>query len=121
MTKVVRQFPAVACLVAAIVAASQIASAQEAPAQSMSLNIDAPKLSRALIQLSERAGLQLIYPAGNQVADLPARPLNGTFTPQAALDHLLKGSGLQYEFLDARTIAITDPSAKPASRRGEEG
>ncbi len=116
MKKVLRGISAMAC----IAAASHAASAQEASVQSVSLNIDAPKLSRALIQLSERAGLQLIYPAGSQVIDLPARPLNGTFTPKAALDQLLEGSGLQYEFLDARTIAITDPAAKAASPHGQK-
>jgi outer membrane receptor protein involved in Fe transport len=84
-------------------------------AQRIDFKIDAPKLSRALIQLTEQSGLQLIYPAGGKVIDLPAKPLSGQYTPEAALKELLKDSGLEYEFLDAHTISIVDPNAKTAA------
>ncbi len=108
MATVVRQIMAgMALALLASVCAAEVPAAQQVP-----LNIDAPKLARALIQLTEQTGLQLIYPAGDKVVDLPARPLIGNYTPQAALDRLLKGSGLKYEFLDERTVAIVDPSVK---------
>ena len=96
-------------------------TSDSAPAQrrdvaaTKTFNIDAPRLSRALIQLTEQAGLQLIYPAGGKVEDLPAKPVVGQYTTEAALHSLLKGSGLQYEFLDPRTIAIVNPQAKPVT------
>ncbi len=111
MTKMLRPISALACLAAL----SQGAPAQTPSTQNVPLNIDARKLARALIQLTEQSGMQLIYPAGNKIVDLPARPLSGSFTPQAGLEQLLKGSGLKYEFLDARTIAIIDPAAEPLS------
>ncbi|HEY0938472.1 MAG TPA: TonB-dependent receptor [Steroidobacter sp.] len=87
---------------------------QEAP--KVNFQIDAPMLARALIQLTEQSGMQLIYPAGDEVADLPARPLRGQYTTEAALEVLLKGTGLEYEFIDARTISIVDPRAKAAAK-----
>src|SRR5262245_34465681 len=113
MVKVLQRISVAACLAAL----SAGAPAQEPAMSKVSLNIDAPRLSRALIQLTEQTGLQLIYPAGNGGIDLPASKLSGTYTPKAALEQLLKGSGLKYEFLDARTIAITQPAAKPALPR----
>lgn len=78
----------------------------------ISFDIGATKLARALIELTEQSGLQLIYPAGDKVTDLPAKPLKGRYTIESALEQLLEGSGLGYEFLDARTISIVDPSDK---------
>ena len=85
--------------------------------------IDAPRLARALIQLTEQSGLQLIYPAGDKITDLPAKPLKGRFTTEDALKQLLEDTGLEYEFIDARTISIVDPKKKPAARNTpvEEG
>jgi len=83
----------------------------------MDLNIDAPLLARALIQLTEQTGLRLIFPAADHVAELPAQRLSGTYTPQAALDQLLKGSGLQYEFIDSHTVAIRAIKAEPAKSK----
>ncbi len=37
---------------------------------------------------------------------LTAPPIAGRLTPRAALSELLKGTGLRYEFLDERTVAI---------------
>ncbi|HKQ82853.1 MAG TPA: TonB-dependent receptor [Steroidobacteraceae bacterium] len=76
-------------------------------------NIDARKLARALIQLTEQAGLQLIYPAGYQFTDFSAAPLKGVYTAREALEILLRHTRLEYEFLDPHTISILDPNAKP--------
>jgi iron complex outermembrane recepter protein len=92
--------------------------------QEITFDIDATKLARALIELTEQSGLQLIYPAGDKVIDLPVKPLKGRYTTESALKQLLEGTGLSYEFIDARTISIIDPSEKSSARtslRGTEG
>jgi iron complex outermembrane receptor protein len=78
--------------------------------------IDAPKLSRALIQLTEQSGMQLIYPAVAAAADLPAEPINGSYTTTEALEKLLRGTGLKYEFIDARTISVFDGQTANVAR-----
>jgi outer membrane receptor protein involved in Fe transport len=92
--------------------APQDANTNRLPA--VDFDIDAPTLSRALIQLTEQSGLQLIYPAGEKVTERPAKPLTGRYTPEVALKRLLEGSDLEYEFIDAKTISIIDPSARAA-------
>lgn len=95
--------------------ATRAAQATSVNTQTVHFDIDAPRLSRALIQLTEQSGLQLIYPAGDKVIDFPAKPLTGRYTAEAALKQLLEDTGLEYEFLDAHTIAIVDPRAQPAT------
>lgn len=110
-------------------AAAASEQASDAASATKPFNIDDPKLSRALIQLTQQAGLQLIYPAqDNKVENLPAKPVVGQYTTEGALERLLQGSGLRYEFLDDRTIAIVNPSADTAKlfeggsgARGERG
>src|ERR1700753_693975 len=82
------------------------AHAQAADSPPVEIKIDAPLLSSALIQLTQQTGLQLIFPAADHASELPAPALSGNYTPAAALDHLLKGSGLRYEFIDSHTVAI---------------
>ncbi len=48
---------------------------------------------RALIQLTEQAGLQLIYPRRRQGGRPASQALVGQYTTEAALDSLLKGVG----------------------------
>lgn len=93
----------VAMMVSSTLAAAQSDTVKE-------FLIDAPTLSRGLIQLTEQSGMQLIYPAGEEVTDLPLKPLIGKYTTEDALEQLLEGTGLEYELIDAQTISIIDPS-----------
>ncbi len=93
-----------------------VAMAQDPPSQRVTIDIDEPALHKALIQFTKQAGFQLIFPEAGKVAELPAPRVSGTFTPQAALDLLLKNSGLHYEFLTPQAIAIyVDKHSSPVS------
>jgi len=83
-----------------------IGQAQEQPLRTVTLNIDAATMAKALIQLTQQSGLQLIFPTDGGVARLPAPKLVGSFTPEEALKKLLAGSSLRYEFINAHTVAI---------------
>ncbi len=101
-----------------------VAGAEEPPVQSVTLDIDAPTMVKALIQFTQQSGLQLIFPTDEEAARIPARKLTGTYTPEVALDRLLKGSGLQYEFINPRTIAIRlqkSTTSLPADGREAQG
>ena len=91
---------------ASVAAQGEPANLTQASQAKVSFEIDAPRLSRALIQLTEQSGMQLIYPAVNAETDLPANPIKGRYTTGEALDRLLKGTGLNYEFIDERTISV---------------
>lgn len=97
-----------------------VAAAAEEPAiQQVTVNIDESDLSNALIQFTKQTGLQLIYPAGVGAMDLKAPRLSGTFSTSDALAKLLKDSGLRYEFISPRTVAIRSP--KDGSAASENG
>ncbi|TGD72963.1 TonB-dependent receptor [Mangrovimicrobium sediminis] len=67
--------------------------------------VNAPRLSSALIQLSKQSGLSIVF-SDRVTRDLPARELVGHFTPAAALDQLLAGTGLAWELIDNKVIAV---------------
>ncbi len=85
----------------------------------ISLSLPAQPLRDALNGLAGQTGLQIIYTAEDVAADLTAPRLEGPFTPEAALQRLLKNSGLTFEFLNTRTVAIGGDrqSAAPANER----
>jgi len=71
----------------------------------LAVDIDPQPLEAALVELSKQGHLQLVISTGS----LPARnsqPLHGTMALGAALDNLLKGTGLTYKFVGEHTIAI---------------
>jgi iron complex outermembrane receptor protein len=69
--------------------------------------IDARQLSQALIQFSHQSGLAIVFP--DRLTDpLPGTALRGSFTVDAALTRLLADSGLGWELVDGRIIAIVE-------------
>lgn len=83
------------------------AGAAERPDQSqrVEFKINAPTMVAALIQFTQQTGLQLVYPTdgANHIA---ARKVQGSLTPQAALEQLLQDSGLTFQFVNARTVLV---------------
>ncbi len=98
------------------------AGQQGSASQKIAFNITAPSLVDALIQFTEQSGLQLAFPTRGGATSLPAPQVVGELTPQAALERLLKDSGLKYEFTNDRTVSITAVEAvgdAAAAHRGD--
>ncbi len=69
------------------------------------LDIKNQNIGPALMELGEKAGVQIMFPQGlGDNSSLVA--VQGEYTLSSALDQLLAGSGLQYEFLSENAIAI---------------
>lgn len=93
----------------------------EAPAAPVTLNIQAQPLEKALQAFSAQSGLQVIFPTELTEA-MTAPALEGKYTAEAALQRLLEKSGLQYAYVNARTVAIRAAQKEPAARAEmEEG
>lgn len=75
------------------------------------LSIDSQPMADALAELAQQTGLQLIV-ASEAAKDLTSPSITGEFTAESALTRLLAGTGLDYQFINKRTIAIR--SAKKA-------
>jgi iron complex outermembrane receptor protein len=91
------------------------AQARETPVpQKVSFDITAPSMVQALIQFTEQSGLQLVVPTDG-TTDLPARKVVGDYTPSAALEQLLAGTTLRYEFANPKTVSIWTAYAPTAA------
>ncbi|MGX2041731.1 TonB-dependent receptor domain-containing protein [Methylocaldum sp. MU1018] len=89
-------------------------SSAHAEDEAVALDIQPQPLAGALERLAQETKLQLLYPA-EAVAGKRTAGLSGRYTPQAALEKLLEGTGLTFRYTGAQTVAIR-PSG-PASRR----
>ncbi|MDD1619983.1 MAG: TonB-dependent receptor [Methylococcaceae bacterium] len=86
-------------------AALTISGAASAEGASRSFNIPAGSMATALNRLAEAGGLQLVYDAS--IAEgLHSKGLSGTYAPEAALQQLLRNSGLSYRIAENGNVLI---------------
>lgn len=78
-------------------------------------------LATALIAFGKQANVQVLT-AGQTVDALRSHAVSGTFTPEAALTHLLEGTNMSFAFVDARTVVVKprvaaagQPSSSPST------
>jgi iron complex outermembrane receptor protein len=102
------------------------AMAQSPPAASggVAFHIAAGPLDQALHQFNTQSGLQVLFDPA-LVTGRKSAGVNATVSTHAALDDLLKGSGLSYQFTDGQTVVIKRASkptaAKPKSSTQANG
>ncbi len=83
-----------------------LAAAEPPQEQKVKLNIAAQSMEQALNVFAEQTGFQLLFRASEVPASMLAPRLAGTYTPRDALKQLLANTSLNYEFINARTVAI---------------
>jgi len=106
----------------AIGACSASATCWAQSPDSLSIDIGAQPLSQALTEFAERTGLQLIY-VSELAKGRASKGAHAGAPPFEALEQLLDGTGLSFEFLNARTVRIfvaagESPPAHPAVPAG---
>lgn len=77
-----------------------------ASAKTHQYHIAAQSLNNALIRFAADSALELLLNA-DMVRGLKARALEGELTPEQALTQLLQDSGLNYRFVNERTVTLT--------------
>ena len=70
--------------------------------------IRAQPLTKALAEFAEQTGMQLVYPS-ELTAGVDSNGASTEGTPDEILDELLTSTGLEYEYVNDRTIAIAAP------------
>lgn len=90
---------------------SALAQAAEPTQSVIKLDIEAQPISEALNEFARQTGLQVVID-WNDGEGIASRPLKGTFTSQAALEKLLAGTDLTFQYLNDRIVAV--------SRKGKE-
>ena len=69
------------------------------------LRIESQPIDEALNEFARQSGLQVVLQT-EEVRGIRAPRIEGALTAQAALERLLANTGLSYEYLDARTVAV---------------
>lgn len=89
-------------------------AAQPAPLQAtqVQLNVPAQPLDQALTAFADQAGVHLLYTTAD-VAGRASTALQGQYGVEQALQVLLAGSGLRWQFTDAGTITLRKADAPP--------
>src|SRR5690349_5812945 len=72
----------------------------------VAFHVRSQPMARALMDLGDQAGLQLLVRREDLEPTKISRPIQGDLTVPAALDQLLAGTGLTYDFIDARTVRV---------------
>ena len=106
-------------MVGATLALSGIeAGAQATPGErQVSLTIESTSLATALDKWAQQSGFQIFVQDWEGAKRLTAPSLKGTFSAQAALEQLLKGTQLTYVWLNDRAVSIRKrvPPSVPAA------
>jgi len=91
------------------------------------LDIKAQPMADALNQWAQATGYQVIFPEESATAKLMSPAVRGNYTPTVALAKLLANSGLRYEYLNERTVAVkavahpdTDPQSMDGAKEGKK-
>ncbi|MCK6253784.1 TonB-dependent receptor [Pseudomonas fragi] len=80
----------------------------------VSVDVRAQDLDQALTQFADQADLHLLFTSA-EVAGLHSQALRGEMSVEQALQSLLKDSGLDWQFSDARTVILRKPQAPAQS------
>lgn len=102
------------CITVAVLALALIQSASGEPTVApapVEYHIASQPLAQALNAWAQQSGLQLIWPAVDEVARTRSRALYGRYEPMQALTLLLQDSGLRYSVLKEGTVTLSDSSA----------
>src|SRR5262249_19106380 len=101
-----------ACLAGTMTIAGEPAPAE--PAQQVAFDIRSQPLGEALDEFSRHSHVRVVVESALGEG-ITAALLSGTYTSSGALEKLLCSTGLKFEYLDERTVAITAPVHARAS------
>ncbi|WP_262373540.1 MULTISPECIES: TonB-dependent receptor [unclassified Pseudomonas] len=95
---------------------AQTATAQDTAISTRQVTVSVPAqdLDQALTQFADQADLHLLFTSA-EVAGLHSPALQGQMSVAQALQTLLAGSGLNWQFSDARTVTLHKPEAPAQS------
>lgn len=88
---------------------TMMAGAHESDAKAVGLHIEAQPVLTALQRLGEQTGVQVLMRVNGttaQATEVPA--VNGDFTVREALERMLSKTGLSYEFINSRTVRVSE-------------
>jgi hypothetical protein len=109
----------VLCLGLLALAGPLIGSAQASKLEKQVFKISARNAPEALDEFVRQSGLQVLFDF-DAIRDFSTREVEGELEPAEALARMFEGSGLTFEFINERTVAVrprpprTEPAVRPA-------
>lgn len=100
----------------AVLIATAVSSAAPAEPARVQFEIPAQPLATALLTFGRQAHISIAAPS-SLIADRSAKAVEGAYTVPAALDRMLDGSGLRYEFVGHGAVRILAPAGGPSPVR----
>jgi iron complex outermembrane receptor protein len=103
------------------------ANAQQSTPSVVNLNIQPQPVDRAISAWAEQTGYQVLISADRASNNNITPAVQGSFTPEGALEVLLASTNLRYQFVNERTVAIRTEQAdvpeetKPGVAHSDEG
>jgi len=107
------------CMVLAALATGLVIPAF-AQSNAVLLNIPPQELSTALAALAEQANIQVLY-ASELAGGHKTKGVSGTVTTEEAVRQLLEGTGLQFTFMDSRTVIFQSKAMTEANQSEPSG
>jgi hypothetical protein len=100
---------------AALAAAFTVQHGVASKLDKLPLKIAASAAPTALAELMRQTGLQVLFDF-DAIRDFSTHEVSGQFDAEEALFQMFEGSGLVYEFINERTVAVRpqSPTATPA-------
>jgi hypothetical protein len=86
-------------------------------ARKLSVEIDAGNAPVTLGEFIRQTGLQVLFET-DAIRNHTTRAVRGQFDAAEALHRMLEGSGLIFEFINERTIAVRPELTRPAGKDG---
>lgn len=74
--------------------------------RSVQVSIPAQPMPQALDEFARQTGMQVVFATEDVAGGITAPKVIGTYRPAEALERLLADSGLEFEFINARTVAV---------------
>ncbi len=92
----------------ALSAGAAVLPAQAEDVVTREIALESQSLDKALNELAQSFGKQLaLY--SSDTAGMTAQPLKGTYTEKEAFEKILLGTGLDFRYINERTIAVATP------------
>lgn len=99
---------------ASLASALIIRSSSASKLEKLRLKIAASAAPVALAEFIRQTGLQVLFDF-DAVRPYTTREINGQLDPEEALNQMFDGSGLTYEFINDRTVAVRPLPPLPAA------
>jgi iron complex outermembrane receptor protein len=91
------------------------ASSAWAAGSRVRFNLPADEFPRAILEFYHQSNIEVLFLANDSLRNIRTQPVVGEFEPRAALERMLKGTGLIFEFDTDHSVLVKQPAVASAA------